>query len=108
MLKPSKSAMVYFGTRGRLRQSILPSQSQIIAAGCTVNVSERLCLLGITLDNTLSFDQHVINIVKNCNYHLQVLRHKRASVTDEVAKMMACSVIGSQLELITVTHYFTE
>jgi len=33
LLNPSKSAIVYFGTRGRLRQSILPSQ--IIAAGST-------------------------------------------------------------------------
>jgi len=37
LLNPSKSAVVYFGTHGRLRQSILPSQ--ITAAGCTVNVS---------------------------------------------------------------------
>ena len=58
------------------------------------------CLLGVTLDNTISFDQHVINIVKNCNYHLQALRHihVRASVTDEVAKMMACSIIGSRID----------
>ena len=50
-----------------------------------------------TLNNTLSFDQHVINIVKNCNY-LQVLRHLLASVTEEVAKMMACSIIGSRID----------
>jgi len=48
-------------------------------------------------DNTLSFNQHVNNIVKNCDYHLQALRHIRSLVTDEVAKMMACSVIGSRI-----------
>ena len=52
------------------------------------------CLLRVTPDNELSFDQHVNNIVKNCNYHLQALRHIRASVTDEVAKIMACFIIG--------------
>ena len=47
LLNQSKSAIVYFGTHGRLRQSILPSQSQIIAVGCrpTVNVSDRLFLV---------------------------------------------------------------
>ena len=60
-----------------------------------MNVSDRLCLLGVTLDNTLSIDQHVNNIVKNCNYHLQALRHIHASVSDEVAKLMACSFICS-------------
>jgi len=45
LLNPSKSAIVYFGTHGRLRQSILPSQSQIIAVGCTVNIPDRLFLL---------------------------------------------------------------
>jgi len=104
---PSKSAIVYFGTHGRLRQSILPLQSQILAAGCTVNVSDRLFLLAIrpTLDNTLSFDQHVINIVKNCDYHLQVLRHIRASVTDEVAKMTARCIIGSQTDYCNSLFY---
>jgi len=103
LLNPSKSAIVYFGTHGRLRQSILPSQ--IIAAGCTIHVSDRLCLLGVTLDNTLSFDQHVNNIAKNCNYHLQALRHIRASVTDEVAKMMACSIIGSRIDYCNSLFY---
>jgi len=72
LLNPSTSAIVYFGTHGVLKESILPWQ--IIAAGCTVNVSDRLCMLGVMLDNTLSFDQHVNNIVKNYNYHLQALR----------------------------------
>jgi len=63
-----------------------------------VNVSDRLCLLGVTLDNILSLDQHVNNIVKNCNHHLQALRHIRASVTEEVAKMLACSIIDSRID----------
>jgi len=71
-----------------------------------VNVSDRLCLLGVTLDNTLSFNQHVNNIVKNCNCHPQALRHIHASITDEVAKWWLVLLLA--LELITVTHYFTE
>ena len=69
-----------------------------------MNVSDRLCLLGVTLDNILSLDQHVNNIVKNCNHHLQALRHIRASVTDEVAKMMACSITVSYTHLTLPTN----
>jgi len=87
---------------GRLRQSML---SQIIAEGYTINVPDTLCLLGVMLDNTLSFDQQANNIVKNCNYHLQALRHIRASVTDEVAKMMACSIIGSRIDYCISLFY---
>jgi len=45
LLNPKKYAIVYFGTHGRLRQSISPSPSQIIAVGCrsTVNVSDCFC-----------------------------------------------------------------
>ena len=65
-------------------------------------------MLGIrpTLDNILSFDQHVINIAKNCNY-IQVLRHLLASVTKEVAKMMAFSIIGSRIDYCNSLFYGT-
>jgi len=50
LLNPSKSAVVRFGTPGRLRNSTLPSQ--ISVAGCTVDVADSLCIPGVTLDNT--------------------------------------------------------
>jgi len=53
-----------------------------------------------------AFDQRVINIVKNCNY-LQVLRHLLASVTEEVAKMMACSIIGCRIDYCNSLFYGT-
>jgi len=43
--------------------------------------------------------------MKNCNYHLQALRHIRASVTDEVAKMVACSIIDSRIDYCNSLFY---
>ena len=63
-----------------------------------IKVSTSLQLLGVTLDSTLSFDEHINNIIKNCNYHLQALRHLRSSVTTEVANMLGCSIIGSRID----------
>ena len=71
-----------------------------------VNVSDRLCLLGVTLDNTLSFNQHVNNIVKNCNY---ISRLSDTYVYRLLMKLLRWwLVLLLALELITVTHYFTE
>ena len=42
---------------------------------------------------------------KNCNYHIQALRHIRSSVTDEVSKIMACSIIGSRIDYSNSLFY---
>jgi len=44
--------------------------------GSSIRISDSLRIL-----DTLSLDPHINNIVKNCNYHLQVLRHIRPSIT---------------------------
>jgi len=48
-----------------------------------------------TLDKTVCLDQHINNIVMNCNYHLQAFRHIRPSITNEVANTMVCAITGS-------------
>ena len=51
-----------------------------------------------TTDNCLSMDSHVNETVRNCNFHLQALRHIRPSVTREVANMIACSIVTSRID----------
>jgi len=63
-----------------------------------VDIAKSLHILGVTLDSTLSLDQHVYSMVKTCNFHLQALRHVRQSVTCDVADTMACAIIGSRLD----------
>jgi len=38
-------------------------------------VNLELRLLGVTVDNHLSFDQHVSAVVRSCYYHIRSLRH---------------------------------
>ena len=47
----------------------------IEVAGADIQFSEAVKLLGVTLDTFLSFDQHVTNVVRACNFHLRSLRH---------------------------------
>jgi len=51
------------------------------------------------------FLAQVVSLVNKCNYHLQALRHIHASVTHEVAKLMACSIIGSLTDYCNLLFY---
>jgi len=69
-----------------------------LTAGSDIDVSDEVKILGVTFDSTLSMDRHVVNTVKNCNFHLQALRHLRPSITRDVAKTMACSIVSSRID----------
>ena len=70
----------------------------IKVAGADIQFSEAVKLLGVTLDTSLSFDQHVIDVVRACNFHLRSLRHLRPSLTFESAKSMATADIGARID----------
>ena len=96
LLNPDKSEVAFFGTRQRLQRVSLPSS--ISVAGSNVAVCDTLKTLGVKLDRTLSFDNHVNDIVRGCNYHLQALRHLRKSLTRDTANTIACSIVGSRID----------
>lgn len=96
LLNPDKSVVVYFGTSGRLKRTELPSHVTI--GDSDVIVSDKLTVLGVTIDSKLSMDQHINNVVRNCNFHLQALRHIRSSVSHEVANTIACSLVHSRMD----------
>jgi len=55
----------------------------IKVAGADNQFPEADKLLRVTLNTSLSFDQHVTNVVRACNFHLRSLRHLRPSLTFE-------------------------
>ena len=46
----------------------------------------------------LTFDQQVANVCKACYFHIRALRHVRQSLPDDVAKIVACSIVDSRLD----------
>jgi len=96
LLNPDKSEVMYIGTRQRLRISELPET--VTVAGSTIATTDKLKVLGVVLDSSLTFDQHVRDTVRNCNFHLRALRRIRPSLTSDVANTMAYSIIGSWLD----------
>jgi len=60
--------------------------------------------LGVTIDDTLSFNEHVDNDCKSCNFHILALRHIRRHILEDAAKTIACSMVNGLLQ-ISVTPY---
>lgn len=60
--------------------------------------SDRIKLLGVTLDSNVKFDQHITTLSKSCFFHIRALHHNRLVLTNDTARTMAASLIGSRLD----------
>jgi hypothetical protein len=95
-LNPKKSEAIQFtATRGRNR---VDDVATIRVSNAVIPPLESIRSLGVTLDRKLSFDQHVTNTCKSCYHHIRALRHVRQSLPDDVARTVACSLVGSRLD----------
>ena len=56
-LNPDKSEAIWLSTHQRSRT--LPPHTSVNVAGTTVQITDKIKTLGVTLDNQLTFDQHV-------------------------------------------------
>ena len=54
--------------------------------------------LSVTIDNKLSFDDHVNNVCKAAYFHIRALRHIRWCVTVNDAKTVATAMVSSRLD----------
>ena len=63
LLNPTKSEVAFFRTKQRLQWVTLPAN--VTVAGSSVTVKGVLKILGVTLDSTLTFDNHANNVVRS-------------------------------------------
>jgi len=73
LLNPTKTEAMIFGTSQWLSQVNRPQGVRV--AGAAVQFADYVKLLGVTLDSTLYFDKHVIEVTHCCHYHIRALRH---------------------------------
>ena len=86
--------MIGTGTRLRSEEKICA----VKVADTTVAVSTTVKSLGVTVDSTLSFDQHVNNVCKAAHYHVRALRHIRRCVSVDDAKVVATALVSLRLD----------
>jgi len=96
LLNPSKSEAIITGTRHQVKS--VDQSSGLCVTGAVIPFVNKLKLLGVILDNHLTFDQHVSDVVKSCNYHIRSLRHIRSLIDHDTAVTLACSIVATRLD----------
>ena len=69
-----------------------------MVAGAPVELSHSIKSLGVTIDENLTFDEHVRNVCKASYYHIHGLRHIRAVMSKDTACTAASAIVGSRLD----------
>jgi len=95
-LHPDKSEAILLGTRQRAHS--YSSLATVNVAVSQIPLAYRIKILGVTLDKNLSMRNHVNAVCKSVHYHIRSLRHIRSSVSEDMAKMVACALVGSRLD----------
>jgi hypothetical protein len=73
--------------------------------GTSVSRSNSIRVLGVTIDQHLTFDSHVTKIVQSCNYHTRGLRHIRQLISKDMANTLSCSIVGCRLDYCNALLY---
>ena len=95
-LNPTKSEVIQFtACHGHGRVDDVASFQ---VSGADIELSATIKSLGVILDSKLTFDKHVSNVIQACYCHIRALRHVRESLPDDVARTVACSIVGSRLD----------
>ena len=85
-----------FGTRAQRKK--IDISAGIDVTGAKVAFSSSVKLLGVTLDEDLTLDRHVTDIVRGCSYHTRALRHIRPLIDLPTARTVAQGVVMSRLD----------
>jgi len=106
-VNPTKSEAIIFSTRQRLQKLQLSGLTSVSVYGSPIPFSSTLTLLGVTLDPTLSFNNHCSKTMKSCLYHLRGIRHIRPLLSDSDAQLLACSFAQSRFDYCNSLLYGT-
>ena len=93
----TKTEFKTFGTTHLLNKKNLDS---ITFGDTTVKSSITIKLLGVLLDETLSFKQHVAAHAKSALYGIHLIKNVRKYLTMATTKMLMCTLVLSQLNYI--------
>jgi len=102
-LNPDKSDAIIIGTRQR--SCSYSALTSVDVAGSTIPLADHVKILGITLDKHLTFDDHVSAVCKSTHYHIRAMCRIRPAITEDMAKSVACALIGSSLDYANSVMY---
>ena len=94
-LNPDKSDAILLGTQQRNKTLNI---SNVNVAGSIVPLSDHIKLLGVTIDNSLSFAKHASLVSQSCYYHIKSLRHIRHTLDTPTAALIGHALVSSRLD----------
>ena len=74
------------------------SLATVNVADSQIPLADHIKILGVTFDKNLSMNNHVKSVCKSVHYHIRALRHIHSSISEDMAKMVACDLVGSRLD----------
>ena len=95
-MNPDKTEAIVIGTSARQRAEGSPGTLDLQCVCVKLATSVRS--LGVRIDNTLSFNEHVDSVCKSSHFHLRALRHIRKHISADTAKTIACSMVDGRLD----------
>lgn len=105
LLNPDKSEVLLVARKANADRFAHGTGIRVVDSEITFAV--QLKSLGVTLDQNLSFDQHISNIVKSSNYNIRALQHIRPMLDNKVANAVACSIVSTRLDYCNSLLYGT-
>ena len=79
---------------------------KLIINSTKIEESKKVVLLGITIDNLLTFNEHIDNLCRTANYKLHALRRIRKYLSLEKAKILCNAFINSQINYAPLVWMF--
>ena len=102
-LNPDKTEAIVIGTSAR--QRVEEPITTIDIGTVSIPVSHSVKSLGVTIDDTLSFNQHVSSVCKSSSFHLRALRHIRKWISEDTAKSIATAAVAGRLDYCNSVLY---
>jgi len=78
-----------------------------MVAGAVIPLSDKVKILGATLDANLSMAPHIKALSSSCFYHIRSFRQIRSSLDDTMALSVASALISSRLYQLNSILYGT-
>ena len=86
---------------GKNRNSV-----KLIINSTEIEETKKVVLLGITIDNLLTFNEHIDNLCRTANYKLYALRRIRKYISLEKAKLLCNAFINSKFNYAPLVWMF--